>query len=73
MELDSTSELIHVLYPTQFLSKLLRKYTELAETHARTLTHARIHTTHSLIRESSQRAVHNKGQTDISCALINGI
>jgi len=49
MELDSTSELIHVLDPTQFLSKLLRKYTKLVETHARTHTDARTHTyTHTL-------------------------
>jgi len=73
VELDSTSELIHVLDPNQFLSKFLRRYTELAKrhTHAHSLAHARTRT-HSLNRESSQRAVHNKGQTDISCILIKG-
>jgi len=44
MKLDSTSEIIHLLDPTQFLSKFLRKYTELAETHAHSRKHAHIHT-----------------------------
>jgi hypothetical protein len=38
MELDSTSAPIHVLNPTQLLTKFLRKYTELAETHTHTHT-----------------------------------